>query len=118
MGRRARPATPDAPYLARVLTTNSKRRALDPVSDSQTPVVLDRLIPVEQQVADAARRGDRAGPDAVLPMKELTTTEGPALLVRADLIRILLMGRRGELDPRDLRSRVAATTLPCVPSTS
>ncbi|MGW5053922.1 hypothetical protein [Actinokineospora sp. NPDC004072] len=70
------------------------------MSDSQTPPVLDSLSPLEEAVIDAARRGTWILPDSQLTPEQLTDTEDPQLRVRAELIRELMMGRRGELDPR------------------
>jgi hypothetical protein len=55
----------------------------------------ETLTTLEQQVVDAARRGDWAGSE----------TEPPDLTmeVRAELVRELLMGRRGDVDPRGVR---------------
>ncbi len=52
---------------------------------------------MEQQVVDAARRGVWVEPDTVMSVEELEATDDPDQLVRADLVRELLMGRRGEL---------------------
>lgn len=75
------------------------------VTDSQMPPLLDGLSPLEEAVVDAARRGMWAGPDAAWKVEHLAVTDDPELRVRAELIRELLMGRRGELDPRGVRVR-------------
>jgi hypothetical protein len=75
------------------------------VNDSQTPPVLDDLSEMERAVVDAARwgLGDLGQADSMVGVDELATTEDPGQQVRAVVIRELLMGRRGELDPRGLR---------------
>ncbi|MEU5694348.1 hypothetical protein [Actinosynnema sp. NPDC020468] len=75
------------------------------MSDSQTPPVLDNLSPVEEAVIAAACRGTWTRPDTDLTPEQLADTEDPGLRVRAELIRELLMGRRGELDPRGVLIR-------------
>lgn len=54
-------------------------------------------------MVEAALRGSWAASDTTMPTEELEGTDDPALRVRAELIRELLMGLRGELDPRGLR---------------
>ncbi|NBH12244.1 hypothetical protein GTY80_54525, partial [Amycolatopsis sp. SID8362] len=50
--------------------------------------VLEKLTPAERELVEAARRGDVATPDAP---------------VRAEVLRELLLGRRGPLDPLGVR---------------
>lgn len=54
-------------------------------------------------MVDAARRGGWVGPETAMGMAELEVTRDPGRRVRAELVRELLMGRLGELDPRGLR---------------
>ncbi|ADJ42400.1 hypothetical protein AMES_0578 [Amycolatopsis mediterranei S699] len=58
---------------------------------------------LEQQVVDTARRGEVAKPAITMTVEELAVTDDPDLRVRADLIRELLRGLRGGLDPRGVR---------------
>ena len=63
------------------------------------PPVLTGLSALERQVVDAARRGvvtDGGGG----PVDEVALNADPDLRVRAGLIRELLLGRHGSLDPR------------------
>lgn len=60
---------------------------------------------MERAVVDAARCGVWAEPDIEAGVEDLAVTEDAGLRVQAELIRELLMGRRGELDPRGLRVR-------------
>ncbi|GLZ37684.1 hypothetical protein Acsp05_13090 [Actinokineospora sp. NBRC 105648] len=66
---------------------------------------LSEMSPLEQQVVDAARRGVWAEPRTSVGVAELASTEDAGLCVRAELIRELLIGRHGELDPHGLRVR-------------
>ncbi|MGX7827445.1 hypothetical protein ACTG9Q_20405 [Actinokineospora sp. 24-640] len=75
------------------------------MTDSQTPPLLDGLSSLEEAVVEAVRKGDWVGSDTTLTVDQLAVTDDPGLRVRAELIRELLMGRRGELDPRGLRIR-------------
>jgi hypothetical protein len=77
----------------------------DDVTESQTPPVLVDLSALEQRVINAAHRGGWASPDVVIPVEELATIDDSRLRVRAELLRELLIGRRGVLDPRRLRIR-------------
>jgi hypothetical protein len=70
------------------------------VIESQTPPVLADLSELEQSVVEAARRGVWTEPAFAVEVEELAVTEDPLLRVRAEVIRELLMGRRGELAPR------------------
>ncbi|WP_143230067.1 hypothetical protein [Actinophytocola xanthii] len=65
--------------------------------------MLDSLSEIEQATVDAARCGVWAGPNVALVGKDLSVTDDPGLRVRAVVIRELLMGRRGELDPHGVR---------------
>ena len=73
------------------------------MSESQAPPALDDLTEIERAVVDAARRGVWAKPNNVVGVQELAVTGNPDLRVRSVVIRELLMGRCGELDPRGLR---------------
>lgn len=57
----------------------------------------------EQEIIAAARRGTWVGAGGGPSVADLATTDDPARWVRADLIRDLLLGRHGELDPRGVR---------------
>ncbi|WP_228122215.1 hypothetical protein [Saccharothrix syringae] len=62
---------------------------------------VDKLTELERTVLDAARLGEPAGLlDRRVDVEELAVTDDPGLCVRAELIRDLLLGRHGELDPR------------------
>ncbi|MBB5958193.1 hypothetical protein FHS29_004801 [Saccharothrix tamanrassetensis] len=62
---------------------------------------VDEMTGLERAVLDAARLGEPAGLlDHQVDVEELAVAEGPGLCVRAELIRDLLLGRHGELDPR------------------
>ncbi|MEU4447966.1 hypothetical protein AB0K14_35395 [Actinosynnema sp. NPDC050801] len=65
------------------------------------PVLTD-LSEVEDHVVAAALRGV-AVVCGDLDVDELAASEDPRHLVRAELIRELLLGRRGDLDPRGVR---------------
>ncbi|GLW93394.1 hypothetical protein Aglo03_42100 [Actinokineospora globicatena] len=75
------------------------------VSESRTAPVIDDLSEWEQEVVDAALRGTWAQPDITMGIEGLAITQDPGVLVRADLIRELLLGRHGDIDPRGLRIR-------------
>src|SRR5215469_15814073 len=68
--------------------------------------VLDGLTVQELALVDAARGGTMlvCGNDGV---DALASSEDPGPRIRAGLIRELLLGRRGELDPRGVRLRGA-----------
>ncbi|MFD7655359.1 hypothetical protein ACFV4N_15420 [Actinosynnema sp. NPDC059797] len=70
---------------------------------SWTPVLAELTL-LEHEVVAAARRGAWATRDGDR-VEELALAEDPDLCVRAELIRELLMGRHGELDPRGVRVR-------------
>ncbi|SEF32862.1 hypothetical protein SAMN05421837_106474 [Amycolatopsis pretoriensis] len=72
---------------------------------AEAPPLLDDLTPMEKKVIEGARRGVRTGSGTTESAEALATTDDPALQVRADLLRELLMGRRGELDPRGVSIR-------------
>ncbi|WP_372671126.1 hypothetical protein [Amycolatopsis kentuckyensis] len=61
---------------------------------------LTDLSELEQEVVAAARRGGVAKPATARTVEELALTDDPELLIRADLLRELLRGMRGDLDPR------------------
>ncbi|WP_394615288.1 hypothetical protein JNUCC0626_36620 [Lentzea sp. JNUCC 0626] len=70
------------------------------MSDSEQPPVLDDLGELEQKMVDAARRGEWVGPAARISVSELEETDDPNFQVRAEVVRELLCGYRGKLDPR------------------
>ncbi|WP_242545105.1 hypothetical protein [Amycolatopsis sp. MtRt-6] len=65
--------------------------------------MLTDLTEVERQVVDAARRGEAVKPATTMTAEELAVTDDAELRVRADLLRELLRGLRGDLDPRGIR---------------
>ncbi|UOZ09383.1 hypothetical protein [Amycolatopsis sp. WQ 127309] len=67
-----------------------------------SPVLTD-LTPLEQQVVNTARRGEVARPAITMTVAELAVTDNPELRIRADLIRELLRGLHGDLDPRGIQ---------------
>ncbi|MFT7871243.1 MULTISPECIES: hypothetical protein [Amycolatopsis] len=73
------------------------------MDDTQPVPVLTDLTELEQQVVDAARRGELAVPATTTTVEKLSVTDDPALRVRADLLRELLRGLHGDLDPRGIR---------------
>ncbi|AUI59580.1 hypothetical protein [Amycolatopsis sp. BJA-103] len=70
------------------------------MTDSQIPHVLGDLSTAEDSIIHCARRGTWFHPDPSIGVEQLETTDFPHLRVRARLLRELLMGRHGELDPR------------------
>jgi hypothetical protein len=85
------------------------RQTAAPLSSGAEVAVLSDLSEREQNLVRAARRGDGVDCDA-LTMGELATTEDPARVVRAELLRELLLGRRGDLDPCGVRLSGARIT--------
>lgn len=75
------------------------------VDESNTPPVLADLTALELAIVDAARRGVLVEPEIAIDTEGPAITEDSCAQVRAELIRELLMGRRGELDPRGVRIR-------------
>ncbi|WP_328447462.1 hypothetical protein [Amycolatopsis sp. NBC_00438] len=68
-----------------------------------SPVLTD-LTELEQQVIDAARHGKVAIPaTTTMTVEELAITDDSDVRVRADLLRELLRGLHGDLDPRGIR---------------
>jgi hypothetical protein len=65
--------------------------------------MLGDLSDREQQLVDAARRGARLVCSDLDPDRLAVSEDDPNLEIRAELIRELLLGRRGTLDPRGLR---------------
>jgi hypothetical protein len=65
--------------------------------------MLTDLTELERQVVDTARRGRVAKPATMMTVEELVVTDDPELRVRADLLRELLRGLHGDLDPRGIR---------------
>ncbi len=68
---------------------------------TETLPVLANLSDREKKLVTAARRGGELVCSNLAP-EALATSEDPAHVVRAELIRELLLGRRGELDPRGI----------------
>jgi hypothetical protein len=64
--------------------------------------VLRDLSPREKELVEAAQRGVVLR-CSDLPLEQLYTAEDPAHLIRAELLRELLLSRRGALDPRGVR---------------
>jgi hypothetical protein len=75
------------------------------VSEPQEPPVLEALTALEQRVIDAARRGEPVKLETEIALDEISITEDLDLRVRAELVRELLMGRRGVVDPRGIEIR-------------
>ncbi|MER6791514.1 hypothetical protein [Amycolatopsis mediterranei] len=73
------------------------------MDETKPPPMLIDVTELEQQVVDTARRGEVAKPAITMTVEELAVTDDPDLRVRADLIRELLRGLRGGLDPRGVR---------------
>ncbi len=65
--------------------------------------MLTDLTELEQQVVNTARRGQVAMPATTRTVEELAVTDDPELQVRADLLRELLRGLHGDLDPLGIR---------------
>jgi hypothetical protein len=72
------------------------------VTDSQPLPVLADLTARELEVIDAARDGTMLICSA-LPVDQLANDQDQAHEVRAELLRELLLGRRGPVDPRGVR---------------
>ncbi|MFI6098158.1 hypothetical protein ACIA8G_21570 [Lentzea sp. NPDC051213] len=68
--------------------------------------LLDDLTGHERKVVDSARRGSECA-CSDLSVDDLAGNTDPELSIRAEVIRELLLGRRGELDPRGIRVRGA-----------
>ncbi|SEF30188.1 hypothetical protein SAMN05421837_10547 [Amycolatopsis pretoriensis] len=73
------------------------------MDETQPSPVLTDLTEVERQVVETARRGDLADSATMMTVEELAVTDNPELRVRADLLRDLLRGLHGDLDPRGIR---------------
>lgn len=65
--------------------------------------MLTGLTEVERQVVDTARRGEVVEPATTMTVAELAVTDDPELRVRAELLRELLRGLHGDLDPRGVQ---------------
>ncbi|MEU7788379.1 hypothetical protein [Amycolatopsis sp. NPDC049159] len=73
------------------------------MDETQPSPLLTDLTELEQQVISAARRGEWAKPSTPMAVEGLTVTADPGLRVRAELLRDLLRGLHGDLDPRGIR---------------
>ncbi|MEV4051722.1 hypothetical protein AB0J55_11090 [Amycolatopsis sp. NPDC049688] len=73
------------------------------MDEMQPSPMLTDLTELEQQVVDAARRGEVARPAIAMMVEKLAVTDNPELQVRAELLRELLRGLRGDLDPRGIQ---------------
>ena len=78
------------------------------MSADSLPVLTD-LTAVEQRLIDYARRG-QVLVCGDLPVDDLADDTDPSREIRATLIRELLLGRRGDLDPRGVRVQGARIT--------
>ncbi|WP_245589579.1 hypothetical protein [Amycolatopsis balhimycina] len=65
--------------------------------------MLTDLTEFEQRVVNTARRGEVARPATAMTVEELAVTDDPEMRIRADLLRELLRGLHGDLDPRGIR---------------
>ncbi|WP_158687991.1 MULTISPECIES: hypothetical protein [Actinomycetes] len=72
------------------------------------PRVTD-LSDFERRLVESAREGELLGA-AQIDVAELAETESPDHLVRAEVLRDLLLGRHGELDPRGIMLKLARVT--------
>jgi hypothetical protein len=72
------------------------------VTDTAPIAVLADLTDRERELVDVARHGTVLV-CSDLPVDDLADSDDPARCVRAELVRELLLGRRGELDPRGIR---------------
>jgi hypothetical protein len=77
------------------------------VNDDVDPIpVLDNLSERERELIEFSRRGEVLV-CSNLDRAALAVSDNPAHRVRAELIRELLLGRRGPLDPRGIQVRAA-----------
>ncbi|WP_326945793.1 hypothetical protein OG439_40715 [Amycolatopsis sp. NBC_01307] len=65
--------------------------------------MLTDLTEFERQVVNTARRGAVAVAATTMTVEELAATDEPELRIRADLLRDLLRGLHGDLDPRGIQ---------------
>jgi hypothetical protein len=72
------------------------------VDPTQTSPVVTDLTEFERQVVDTARCGIRTNPATTMTVEELAVTEDLELQVRADVLRDLLRGLHGGVDPRGI----------------
>jgi len=79
------------------------------VADNDLVELLDGLTACEEELVTAAGRG-RPLQCGQLPRQTLAATTDPRYVIRADLIRELLLGWRGALDPRGIRLTGARIT--------
>ncbi|VVJ15819.1 Uncharacterised protein [Amycolatopsis camponoti] len=73
------------------------------MDETKASPVLTDLTELEQQVVDAARCGAVAASATTMSVEDLAATGDPELRVRADLIRELLRGLHGDLDPHGIQ---------------
>ncbi len=73
------------------------------MDETQPSPVLTDLTELERQVVATARRGEVAEPAIAMRVEHLEVTNKPDLRVRAGLLRELLRGLRGDLDPRGIQ---------------
>jgi len=90
------------------VTTPSRTPATAASPGDAVELVAD-LTELEQALVRAARRGDPLDCGHV-SMDELAVADDPGRVVRAELIRELLLGRRGGLDPRGIHLAGARIT--------
>ena len=86
--------------------TTPSQAATSACSSQDEVDLLSDLTALESELVGAARRGGVLD-CGEMPIDELATTDDPGRLVRAEVIRELLLGRRGQLDPRGVRIRWA-----------
>ncbi|MGW4058881.1 hypothetical protein ACWEGE_11405 [Amycolatopsis sp. NPDC004747] len=73
------------------------------MDETQPLPMLTDLTELEQRVVDTARRGEVARPAITMTVENLAVTDEPELQVRAGLLRELLLGLRGDLDPHGIQ---------------
>lgn len=83
------------------MTALSQPATATPRGADEAELLAD-LTELERELVRTARRGSVLDCHG-LPMGELAATDNPGRRIRAELIRELLLGRRGELDPRGVR---------------
>ncbi|MGW4058649.1 hypothetical protein ACWEGE_10220 [Amycolatopsis sp. NPDC004747] len=73
------------------------------MDETQPLPVLTGLTKFERQVVDTSLCGEVAKTATTMTVEELAVTDDPDLRVRADLLRDLLRGLHGDLDPRGIQ---------------
>ncbi|MEV6440642.1 hypothetical protein [Amycolatopsis sp. NPDC051716] len=73
------------------------------MDETQPSLTLTNLTELEHQVINSARCGEIFKPAITMTVDELAVTDDPDLRIRADLLRELLRGLHGHLDPRGIR---------------